>query len=642
MNRRQFLKRAAAGSALLALQAGCGGVLGSKRKVLVVAFDGLDPGLVRRYTALGLMPNTKRLMQMGSMNNLATSNPPQSPVAWSGFITGGGPDLHGIFDFVHRDPKSLQPYLSTSRVNRPDKTLDVGNLRLPLSGGGVELLRKGEPFWKAILARGVPVTMVKLPVDFPAPQDRGGRFLSGMGTPDIRGSQGSFTFFTDDPRSLSDHTSGGVVVPVRDYGDGCYRCRIAGPANSLIEGSPVMETTADVWADRVSGAVRIDVQGRSFVLGEKQWSPWVRFSFPAITGISTVGAIGRFYLKELSPRLRLYLSPLNIDPENPALPISGPDWFARSIAEAVGPYYTQGFPEDTKALSRGVFDDDDYFSQATNVFDERLRMFTHSLNSWNDGLLFFYFSSTDLNQHMFYRTIDPESPLHSSVPTRFRGVMGELYAKADRAVGQAMELLDGNTEIMIISDHGFAPFNRAFGLNSWLAAEGYAHISRPENRNKDMFACLDWSLTAAYGLGLNSLYLNLAGREPDGTVTPGEKYPLLQRLSRDLESVVDPLNGRRPVEKAYIVADMFPGKELPPFAPDMVVGYSRGYRCSWETALGAFPEDVITDNTDPWSGDHCVAPILCPGSLITSTPMPGNLALQDMGRVIGETLDGES
>ena len=642
MNRREFLKTAAAGSALLALQTGCRGGFSPKRKLLVVAFDGLDPVLVRRFAARGLMPNTKKLMEMGSLRNLATSNPPQSPVAWSGFITGEGPDVHGIFDFVHRNPDNLQPYLSTSRVNPPEKTLDLGNLRLPLAGGGVELLRKGEPFWRNLLQKGIPVTMVKLPVDFPAPQDRNGRFLSGMGTPDIRGSQGSFTFYTDDPRSLSDDTSGGVVIPVRDNGDSCYRCRIAGPGNSLVEGEPVMETTAEVWADRLAGAVRIDVQGNSFIIGEKQWSPWVRFSFPALAGISTVHAIGRFYLKELSPRLRLYLSPLNIDPENPALPISGPSWYARSIAEAVGPYYTQGFPEDTKALSRGVFNDDDFHSQAQMVFDERLRMFTHALNQWKDGLLFFYFSSTDLNQHMFYRTIDPESPLHSSTPPRFRTIMAELYNKADRAVGQAMELLDRNTELIVLSDHGFAPFNRGFGLNSWLAAEGYSHISNPEHRNRDMFACLDWSRTSAYGLGLNSLYVNQAGREPNGTVAPDDREALLQRLAEDLERVIDPFNGRRPIERAYIVSRMFPGRELPPWAPDIIVGYSRGYRCSWETALGAFPEEVITDNTDPWSGDHCVAPILCPGSLISSVPMPEGLALQDMGQVITNMLDGES
>lgn len=639
MNRREFLKRAAAGTALLALNAGCGGALTSRKKLLVVAFDGLDPELVDKYCSMGLMPNTSKLRAMGSMRRLATSNPPQSPVAWSGFTTGAGPDVHGVFDFVHRNPADLQPFLSTSRVAPPEKTLNIGNLRLPLSGGGVELLRRGEPFWRGLLHRGIPVTMIKLPVDFPAPRDPGGRFLSGMGTPDIRGSQGSFTFFTDNPRSLSDDTSGGTVVPVRDYGDGCYECKVNGPANSLVEGAPVMTTLARVWADRPAKAVRIDLEGASHVIAEKQWTPWVRFSFPALPGISTVHAIGRFYLKEVSPKLRLYLSPLNIDPENPALPISGPDWFARSIAEAVGPYYTQGFPEDTKALSRGIFDDDDYFSQADMVFDEREKLFHHALSRWNDGFLFFYFSSTDLNQHMFFRTIDPEHPLHDAVPRRFRHVMAELYARADRSVGRAMELLDPDTELLVISDHGFAPFNRGFGLNSWLAAEGYAHIESPEDRNKDMFACLDWSRTSAYGLGLNSLYVNLAGREPHGTVPEAEKYALLQRIARDLENAVDPFNGRNPVKRAFITADLFPQAQLPPTAPDMIVGYNRGYRCSWETALGAFPEEVITHNGDPWSGDHCADPSVCPGSLISSVPMREGLALKDMGRVISELLE---
>ena len=645
MNRRDFLKTAAlAPAALAALSAGCSTRAGgSGKRVIVLGVDGMDPGLVENFCERGLMPNTKKLMDSGSFRRLGTSNPPQSPVAWSNFITGAPPPVHGIFDFIHRDPETMIPYLSTSEVSPPDSTLDIGKLRLPLSGGGVKLLRRGTPFWNELLDNGIPVTMIKLPVDFPPPAEHPhGLFLSGLGTPDVRGSQGSFTFFTDDPRSISDETGGGVVIPVRDYGDGCYTCRIDGPANSLVVDNPTMTTEIKVWADRESGAVRIDTDDGSIVLGEGQWSPWMRFSFPALAGISTVHAMGRFYLKQLSTSLKLYLSPLNIDPENPALPISSPDWYSRDLAEEAGQFYTQGFPEDTKALSRGIFNDDDYLSQAHIVLEERMNLFHTAISRYREGLLFFYFTSLDLNVHMFFRSMDPASPLYGTVEPRFQGVVADLYSRIDIAVGEAMELLDDRTELMLLSDHGFAPFRRSFNLNSFLAAEGFAHISSEFDRNRDMYACLDWSQTGAYGLGLNGLYVNQLGREKNGSVPENDRRNIMENLKVSLESAVDPSTGEKPVKNLFILEDLYPDLEMPPWAPDMLVGYSRGYRASWETTLGAFPEDVVTDNMDPWSGTHCISPDICPGSLVTTVKnLPGNPTLTGMGALIKGILLGE-
>ncbi|OPX28308.1 MAG: hypothetical protein B1H09_08045 [Gemmatimonadaceae bacterium 4484_173] len=645
MNRRDFLKNAMlTPAALAALSTGCGKTAGrSGKRLIVLGVDGMDPNLVQSFVEQGFMPNTRRLMEMGSFSSLGTSTPPQSPVAWSNFITGAPPPVHGIFDFVHRDPETMQPFLSISEVSPPDSTLDIGKLHLPISGGGVNLLRQGTPFWNTLLEKGIPVTMIKLPVDFPPPDpDHNGLFLSGLGTPDVRGTQGSFTFFTDDPGSISDDTGGGIVVPVRDYGDGCYTCRIDGPANSLIENSPTMTVEAKVWIDRESRAVRIDTGDDSVVIGERQWSPWIRFSFHALGPLSTVHAIGRFYLKEASPKFKLYLSPLNLDPENPALPISSPDWYSRDLAEENGLFYTQGFPADTKALSRGIFNDDDYLSQADIVLEERMSLFHSVLSSYREGLLFFYFTSLDLNVHMFYRSMDPASPLFSSTEPRFSGVIASLYSRIDNAVGEAMKLLDDRTEIILLSDHGFAPFRRSFNLNSFLAAEGFASISSPYQRNSDMYACLDWSRTGAYGLGLNGLYINQAGREKNGVITLSDKRNLMENLKSSLEGAVDPLTGQKPVKHLFILEDLYPGFQMPPWAPDMVVGYSHGYRASWETTLGAFPEDVISDNMDPWSGTHCISPDVCPGSLVSSIKnMPESPTLTGMGSVINTILTEE-
>jgi predicted AlkP superfamily phosphohydrolase/phosphomutase len=633
MNRRDFLRFAAlTPAALLALQTGCGR-RSDARRVLVLGIDGMDPNLLARFIAEGVMPNAAALASVGGLNLLGTSNPPQSPVAWSNFITGFGPEVHGIFDFIHRNPVDRMPFLSTSRVVGPGRTLNVGDWRLPLSGAKVELLRKGEPFWTSLTDEGIPVKLVKLPVDFPPRRD-GATILTDLGTPDMRGSQGSFTFFTDDARSINDDTSGGIIMPVRDYGDSCYRCRITGPENSMRLGNPEMEVEISVWADRDANAVRLDVQGRSHVLAVGEWSPWINIRFEAIPHLSSVSSIARFYLKELSPRMKLYMSPLNIDPMDPALPISEPDGYSTALARDLGPFYTQGFPEDTKALSRGILSDEEYLQQAYIVLKERKTLFTHELSRFSEGLFFCYFGSLDLNIHMFYRTLDINSPLHATTEPRFSGVIRDLYGEMDGVIGEAMDAIDGRSELIILSDHGFAPFSRSFNLNSWLASEGYARISSPASRNMDMFAAIDWAGTAAYGLGLNSLYLNMAGRERDGSVTPGEADGLLQRLKSELEAIMDPRTGRRVVRQAFISSEVFPGP-LPDYAPDMIIGYDRGFRASWETTLGSYPEEVITDNMDPWSGDHCVDPTVVPGTLLSTVPLSlDDPTLKDMGRSI--------
>jgi len=79
----------------------------------------MDPQLLKRFMAEGKMPNFSRLAQKGSFRLLTTSIPPQSPVAWSNLITGMNAGGHGIFDFIHRDPRTLEPYFSASRVTPP-------------------------------------------------------------------------------------------------------------------------------------------------------------------------------------------------------------------------------------------------------------------------------------------------------------------------------------------------------------------------------------------------------------------------------------------------------------------------------------------------------------------------------------------
>ena len=112
------------------------------------------------------------------------------------------------------------------------------------------------------------------------------------------------------------------------------------------------------------------------------------------------------YLKEVSPHFRLYVTPINIDPTCPALPIDTPTGYARGIADDVGYFYTQGMPENTKTLTNGTFTTDEFYAQFRMVLDENHRLFDYLFSRFRKGFFFYYYSSTDLGTHIFWHLRD--------------------------------------------------------------------------------------------------------------------------------------------------------------------------------------------------------------------------------------------
>ena len=77
-----------------------------EHRLVVLGFDGMDPNLAQQWMDDGSLPHFRDLAARGTFHPLGTSNPPQSPVAWSSFATGLGPGDHGIYDFLRRDAKT--------------------------------------------------------------------------------------------------------------------------------------------------------------------------------------------------------------------------------------------------------------------------------------------------------------------------------------------------------------------------------------------------------------------------------------------------------------------------------------------------------------------------------------------------------
>ena len=625
--KKSQIHQTAAFALLLALlaNAGCrsGAVLGtqnSEKKVVVLGIDGMDPQLLEKYMQEGKMPNFAALAKSGSFVRLGTSIPPQSPVAWSDLITGMNPGGHGVFDFIHRDPKTMVPYLSTSKVEPPSHTLRLGSWVLPLWGGGAVLLRKGKAFWQILDEHHIPATVFRMPANFP-PAPSKARTLSGMGTPDLLGTYGTFSYYTDDLFARPGPVNGGRVytVQVRDHH---LSAKLYGPYNTLRKGEPEATVNFFVWPDSVEPVAKIALPDQELLLREGEWSDWVRVKFELVPYWTTVTGIFKFYLKQVRPGFQLYVTPLNLDPSEPALPISTPKAYARELSEELGRFYTLGIAEDTKALTAGVLSDAEYLQQAQGVLDEQLRAFSAELDRFHGGLFFFYFSSLDLNAHMFWRAIDSVHPAYTpELAAQHSRVLESMYQAMDSVLGKALARLDSNTTLLVVSDHGFAPFYRSFNLNTWLAENSYAALKNPASREGELLSNVDWSRTRAYGLGLNGLYLNLRGRERDGIVQPGaESDALLQEIATKLLALRDPVTNLPVVTRVDRSAEVYRGPYVRE-APDLLIGYNRGYRAGWGTVLGGFPEQVLEDNTEAWSGDHCVDFTLVPGVLLSNKPV---------------------
>lgn len=622
---------AALGVALaLAGCAGAGDARATDRKVVILGFDGLDYDLTAKLIAEGRLPNFARLAAANGLHKLGTSIPPQSPVAWSDFITGRDAGTHGIFDFVHRDPKTMVPYLSTSRVVAdPDagEPFTLGKCQIPVDAGQMELLRHGTPFWEKLERAGIETTVMRMPANFP-PSGTASRELSGMGTPDILGTYGTFTYYTSELFYDSSKISGGGQVVEAWAEDGVVSSELIGPDNPFTKAKTKAKAPFQVFLDPDEPVAKLVVGEEQRILKVGEWSDWV----PVALDLGTCGkllmtpsipAMVRFYLKALRPEFELYASPLNLDPSNPVMPISTPPDFAAELAEKDGPYYTQGMPEDTKALESGVLGRDQFLQQVRTAHDEMVAQYQRLLADWRSGLLFLYFGTADLTQHTMMDTLDPTHPRWDpEVSPKYADVIPATYALFDDFLGYVLEHAPEDALVVVMSDHGFTSWRRAFALNTWLSQNGYLKLTDPQAAlSAKLFGAVDWSGTKAYGLGINGLYVNLQGREKDGVVPESQRLALMRELKEKLLAVVDPKTGQPAITQVFLREEAYADGPYRDVGPDLVIGYAKGTRGSSASALGEFEEEVFYDNTEEWPGDHLMDPAAVPGVLLTNRPL---------------------
>jgi len=650
LDRRQFLKQSTLATAAITTGLPVKHVYAARKKrsgktakkVIVIGFDGMDPRLSEKMMNDGLLPNLAQFRNQGGYHVLGTSIPPQSPVAWANFINGAGPGTHGIFDFIHRNPqRQVAPFMSTSETVLGAGYWQTGDHRLQLDfwpfnhkPAETVLRRQGTPFWDYLDQADIQSTFYDLPSNYPPSRSKHGnhRCLAGMGTPDLQGNYGGYHHFAEDgPFQMED--DGGCKRSMLFFENEQADGTLFGPPNTFLKNPQSTKIGFAVHRDIQARAAIIEIQDRKILLKEGQWSRWLKLEFeltmPFFLPDKNLSGICRFYLQEVAPNFRLYVSPINTDPSEPALRITEPPEFIEKISDKLGLFYTTGFQEDHKALSTKIFVEDEFITQAGIVLEERLNLLEYALENYDDGLLFFYFSSTDLQGHMLWWDSDDKHPVRSTAEAKRCFLhLQNIYRKMDDVLGRIVKRYGVQATIMVMSDHGFANFKRQFNLNTWLRNNGYI---APADASW-ILSDVDWSRTRAYGLGINGLYLNLSGRERDGIVQPGrEREELIAELISKLQAVTD-VNGNRVIREVHRTDKAYSGPATG-LAPDLIVGYCRGYRASWATCLGKMPreEDVLLDNDSAWSADHCADVSEVPGVLFSNRPIAADKpALVDM------------
>jgi len=645
-------------------------------KVLVIGMDGLDPILLEQLMAEDRLPNFSRLAALGDYSPFGTSMPPQSPVAWSNFISGARPGTHQIFDWIHRKPNPssalpILPYMSTSEAlppEHPDRVWDFGKWRIPLESGRVENRRRGDAFWNHLVKAGITTTIYRVPANYPPATESPGpgefKVHSGMGTPDLLGTQGEFTCFRENMSVPDESVAGGRFVRLDVENDRTI-AELEGPENYLLDvpagqQPSKMKVELEIVRDPVQDAITVAVGDEKRLLKVGEWSDWIPIVFETgLPGSTVVNAVGlptkmhsiiRLHVEQVHPYLDIYVSPLQIDPANPANPISYPlEWSAELAAlTGTGGMYTTGIPEDTKALRsrpRGktldgermttALDEDGFLEMVHLLVAERTRQYHYALQNFRTGFLYFYFGHTDQLAHIFYRDMDPAHPGRKPEQQgKYDDVIYQTYEEMDARLGEAYEVMDENDILIVMSDHGFASFRRGFNVNNWLVENGYMAVKdmgRQGRRNG--LLNVKYDQTRVYAVGLNCLYINLQGREKHGIVPPEEKRRLMEEVAAQLEQVRDE-DGSKAIEKVYFTFDDYPNAD-PLVAPDMMIGYTRNYRGSWATALGGIGRGLFEDNKDRWSGDHCISANLVPGIIVSNMRLTvDDPELSDLGPAI--------
>ena len=611
-------------------------------RVVILGFDGVEPTIVDALMEAGEVPALSKLKEQGTYKRLRSSNPPQSPTAWSSFITCKNPGHHGIYDFLRRDPARYGPQVGFGLVKRPELAAD-GALATP---GDFENNRHGDAFWKVANRQGAQCKILSVPFAYRADDLDHSCQLWGLDVRDLRDSTSTFFLMSDSftAEQLDSRLAGGLRLNLAFEGDAAT-VMLPGPPDLTQKPTQYIEVPLKIKADRKAHKVSIDLpNGETITLAENTWSEWIEWEFE-VTDKFTVHGISRIHVLEAGEQVRMYMTCLQYHPKHPYVRFSTPEGYSGELADRYGLYKTIGWIYDTHALRQDALTEDLFLDDVRKTMAWRETLTLDEIDRGKFNLLLSAWTGTDRVAHLFWRFRDPKHPAYTEDgAVKYGRAVEETYIKMDRIVGKAMDKLAPDDLLIVMSDHGFHSYRMGFNINTWLIRNGYLAVEGQDDpatafNDQPFLRGYDWSKSVAYSLGLGSVYLNIKGREGEGIVDPADAAALRVEIREKLVTVTDPDTGDNVFRAVYTREEAYEGGDDND-APDIELGYNEGYQSTKSAAKGAAPNDVFEPNTDKWSGEHAASDVdFTPGIFFCNRPVDGDPSLIDLGVTALEYLE---
>lgn len=296
------------------------------------------------------------------------------------------------------------------------------------------------------------------------------------------------------------------------------------------------------------------------------------------------------------------------------------------ISKKVGQYIIEAThtPETTR-------DPKKYLNLVLEVIEVREKTALHLLDNYELDVFTIVFTATDRAQHTLWKYMDKGHIDH--VPG-FENHILTIFQRVDKALGRILEKIGRQGDIIIMSDHGFQPVEKTIDLNQWLRENGYQTLkknnfmdvlkfygrdiykkimkpvlgSKEDDLRWPIEEIIDWNTTKAYYIGAwGCLFINLAGREPNGIVKPGEEYDtLLDKLQKDLNILKDPDTNKSIIKSVLKRDDIYTGRFLDQ-SPDLTIIWEKNYNGSksvFERSRNILRSAEVVTPAKRFSGDH--------------------------------------
>ncbi len=526
--------------------------------MFILGLDGLSPKILVNLVREGALPNFEKMLRNGVFAKTMPAIPAQTPENWTTIATGAWPGTHGIAVWGRHDP-------GDSVMNKKGDEAMSSNLC------------RAEYLWEAAGRQGLK-SIVFYFVGYPPTTDMAIYFDWFWRPQAFFFEICSAACYMSYP-SVKKPGKAGRIFPVKfreAEGWASLPDSTVQPLEAEIRVEPKIGGEGVTYHVLIFGEEREGYDrcliskekdaGKSLaVLKPGEWTDWFREVF-RVEGEKKIGTV-RFKLVELSPdgsRFLLYRSQVY-----PTTGFSSPPEVSGELVKMFGPYINEAAG---RLFLRGPLDEETFKEE----FEYHIKWIAgaaqYLMDKYDASIFVMHWHFLDTLHHGVLGQADPEGSMFDPEKAdEARRVLRLGYQMADRLVGEFLKILDENTYLFVVSDHGDVPNRKKYSIVRALAKRGLVHVEKtPDGRER-----VDWSRSKVF-VDLTNVYINLKSRYAGGIVEDDE-YEDVRR------EVIDVLRSCKDQDGEYVVLLALKREDAPliglwgPYVGDVVFVYNKGF-----------------------------------------------------------------